>query len=217
MFIRQMQLTLADRFICVTSKFNQTSSDYIGEVISQLQHQPGKQITPNNRYGSSSLLAPVATTTVVSKITTITTLSSPLSLPQHAHPIRLLVVHNLKDVADEEVLNFQIQEVSSFYQQQVTKDGTNDKFVPLVDTELGVRYYQAIYTEHVFLVQHTLNQEDWRFKHNSGVFRLLKRLLRCDPRPFCMLKEFVKAANQIIPSYLEEAQTMTGFSFDVYK
>eukprot|EP01126_Amoeba_proteus_P043331 TRINITY_DN474_c0_g2_i5.p2 TRINITY_DN474_c0_g2~~TRINITY_DN474_c0_g2_i5.p2 ORF type:complete len:179 (+),score=32.51 TRINITY_DN474_c0_g2_i5:725-1261(+) len=178
MFIRQMQLTLADRFICVTSKFNQTSSDYIGEVISQLQHQPGKQITPNNR---------------------------------------LLVVHNLKDVADEEVLNFQIQEVSSFYQQQVTKDGTNDKFVPLVDTELGVRYYQAIYTEHVFLVQHTLNQEDWRFKHNSGVFRLLKRLLRCDPRPFCMLKEFVKAANQIIPSYLEEAQTMTGFSFDVYK
>jgi hypothetical protein len=172
MFIRHVQLQLADRFVCVISRYDQSASDYVSQLIYSIQSQEKKKITSQNR---------------------------------------LLVVHNMKDVLDNKTLQHHIAEVGNIYSRQtiVSSDGTEetrDYFLPITDEETGFVYYQAALTEHLFLVQHSPNSEDWACKHNTKAFKVMKTLMRCDPRAFNLLDEFNKQAENIMPDYVAEAK-----------
>jgi GTPase SAR1 family protein len=143
LFLRQVQLEIADKFVYVTSKFNQKSQWNIKKLVTQLSYKNEKAISDRNR---------------------------------------LIIVHNLMDVDDEDTLKARINEIRNCY---VSQNGKVDwksmsQQVHVNDKRMEHVYYQTQLTYHIFLVRHPKETylEDIRYKRNMAAVKTLNILLQ---------------------------------------
>jgi len=124
----------------------------------------------------------------------------------------------MRDIDDEKILEHLQAEVTDFYTRQRLPPAGNEKhsvaeeevlydhFTCLPDDETSFNYFQATLTEHVFMVKHSDEPTNWRYIHNAKAIKVIRKLLRCDPRLFNLVDEFKQKTKSILPAYIEEAK-----------
>jgi len=167
LFLRHIQLEIAEKFVFVSSKFNQKSQWNIQKLINQLNHKPEKKITSKNR---------------------------------------LIVVHNLIDVEDEDTLTSRIEEVEYCYDPEHNEEAWKRMGTTVFVNSKSHQhvYYQTELTVHLFMVRHPKEDyvDNWRYLRNMSAVEVLKQLLlSSNPRRFNLFKEFLTASEILMSRY----------------